>query len=101
MKIRVGIYDLEIVEVHGLADDNRLPEDGKLDLDKSVIFLNDDLGGVSRKETLWHEVFHAIFIQSGWKKLDEDTPPEEVMMELLAHGVMQVLKDNPYMRVIE
>jgi len=40
---------------------------------------------------LWHEVFHAILLQGGFREHDER------LLDILAHGVVGVLRDNPSM----
>lgn len=41
---------------------------------------------------LWHEVFHAILLQGGFREHDER------LLDVLAHGTVDVLRDNPVLR---
>jgi hypothetical protein len=49
------------------------------------------------RQALWHEALHLVIGQGGlW-----DLAHNEHLVESLANGVMQILRDNPAMRSVE
>jgi len=45
-----------------------------------------------RRVTLWHEIVHGILYAAG------QTDHDEVLTDAIAHGIVQVLRDNPELR---
>jgi hypothetical protein len=41
---------------------------------------------------LWHEMFHAILLQGGFREHDER------LLDILAYGVVRLLQDNEFLR---
>lgn len=69
-----------------------MPSDGECDYDKAVIKVRDGLNDFSRKDTLLHEIMHAILHQQG---RNDDPEEEERYVRALATGVIAVFQDNP------
>jgi len=85
VKIKIGAidYDIRIVE-DTLTSDNA----GKISFVKSEIVIDEDCSPQDRQHVLWHEVIHGITVQAGHEV-------SEGLVECIAYGVMQVLRDNP------
>ena len=90
-KIRIGPLDYKIKTVIGL-NENGQKIDGQVHHWKSLIRLEQEMNAQCTRETLWHEVLHAILTQAGYSEQNE------AMLEAISHGVMGVLRDNPWMR---
>lgn len=90
-EVRIGPIDFEVRVVRGLtnADGNR-KLDGHIDFSKCLISVEDDLDRQIQWQGLWHEIIHAIFLQAKIEPEDE-----EKIVDILAYGVMQVIRDNP------
>lgn len=56
---------------------------------ESVIEMQPDLSPQMRQVGLWHEMFHGILLQGGFREHDER------LLDILAHGVVRLLQDNP------
>lgn len=91
MKIRVGpmTYRVKIVD-HLIDDSGSTRLEGRVRHGKSEIALDAELDDQQRLETEWHEVLHIILVQAG--KIEESR--DESLVEVLAHGVLGVLRDN-------
>lgn len=59
---------------------------------ESVIELQPDLSPGMREIGLWHEMFHAILLQGGFREHDER------LLDILAYGVVRLLQDNEFLR---
>ncbi len=62
---------------------------GWIKYDKHEIYISSDLGEQGRYQVLWHEVVHGILKNAGI------TDENEILVEAISHGIMQVLVDNP------
>ena len=91
-KIRIGPVDFDI-EYHKtlVSGDNSTKLDGEILHQISTIRLEMGTSPQFRRMILWHEIVHAILTQAGYHDHDEQ------MMEVLASGIMQVLRDNPWL----
>lgn len=65
---------------------------GLIDYEAQTIVLRNSLGKDARAVTLWHEVIHGILYNMGHVNHDE------VLVDGLAHGVVQCLRDNAQLR---
>lgn len=63
---------------------------GRLSYDTAQIFVREDLPLDKKKETLLHEVIHAVYMNAGLQPGDD----EEKIVTALSSGVYQFLKDN-------
>lgn len=59
---------------------------------KCLIRINKTMDPQIKRVTLWHEIVHGILFTAGM--LDHD----EQIVDAIAHGVVQVLRDNPELR---
>lgn len=62
---------------------------------ESVIEMQPDLSPQMALIGLWHEVFHGILLQGGFREHDER------LLDVLAHGVVRLLQDNPGLIEVE
>ena len=89
--VRIGAVDYRIEAVKKLKREGcRLWGDIKYNC--SRIRIVDKLGPQARRITLWHEIIHGILTQGGESKQDER------QIDILAHGIVEVLRDNEWLR---
>lgn len=85
-------YPVKIVDdLH----DNHKELYGWIKYDKHEIHVSGDLDSQGRFVVLWHEIVHGILNNAGLPENDER------MVDALAHGIMQVLLDNPGVESLE
>ena len=90
--IKIGPIHYVVKEVEGLRDgDEKL--DGNIKYGEGVIYVEASLTGSPRRQVLWHEILHALVVHTGRRKHDDE------LIDALAYGIMQVLQDNPFLRV--
>ncbi len=65
---------------------------GDINTVKCCIRLNKAMRPDIRQVTLWHEIVHGILYAAG------QTDHDEVLTDAIAHGIVQVLRDNPELR---
>jgi hypothetical protein len=65
---------------------------GDTDTMKCRIRVNSTMHPDVQRVTLWHEVIHGILFAAGMSDHDEQ------VVDALAHGLVQVLRDNPKLR---
>lgn len=58
---------------------------------ESVIELQPDMSPHMTKIALWHEMFHAILLQGGFREHDER------LLDVLAYGIVRLLQDNSFL----
>lgn len=86
-------------------DDNRLKEledlNGLCDFDTGRIWIDRQQTPLMEKDTVLHEVLHAVLDQCGVKRRfkDVDKEFEEDVVVEIAPRLLQVLRDNP--RLVE
>lgn len=59
---------------------------------EGVIELQPDLSPAMAEIGLWHEMFHGLLLQGGFREHDER------LLDVLAHGVVRLLQDNPVLK---
>lgn len=92
-EIKIGPTRFQITVIENLRDPrNDESLDGHILYGESRIYLNAKLGDQSRRQTLWHEILHAVLVQAGVQEHDEQ------QIDALAYGVVGVLQDNPWLR---
>lgn len=57
-----------------------------------TIYVNKNLSSMGKKITILHEILHAIIDRSG---IDSGTKQMEQMIEIVCHGIIQVVDLNP------
>ena len=85
MDIRIGAITYAVVE-------SDISDYGMIDYETQTIRIRKGLGKDAKSVTVWHEVIHAILYNMG--HLDHD----EVLVDGIAHGLLQCLRDNPKLR---
>lgn len=90
--VKVGPYTFEIVETADLGG----REIGHCDKNNLRICIDPNLPDDKKKNTLIHEILHAIY--EVWA-IDDDSK-EEPVVNALASGLQTVFKDNPKLLVI-
>lgn len=90
-EIRIGAFDYRITKEEKPIIRNTLMN-GIHNGDDLVIQINHTSAPQRQVQVVWHEVMHAI-LSSGGIELSN----EEQVIETMSHGVVQVLRDNPWM----
>ena len=85
--VRVGAIDYKLLQEKGLVKHSHVY--GEIRYVKSKIALDAKLGEQHARCTLFHEIIHGILEQGGYTRHDER------MVNIIATGVVQVLRDNP------
>lgn len=89
-RIRIGAIDYQIKMVKDLRDgDQKL--NGWIRHNESRLEFDDSLASQAEYITLWHEILHGLLTQGGIPK------QKERIVEVLAHGIVSVLRDNPWL----
>lgn len=88
--IRIGAIDYTVEETNNLYSDHGVRM-GEHDSVLTCIRINQNISPQAKRVTLMHEIVHAILANAG--KCDHD----EEMVDLLAHGIVGVLRDNPHL----
>jgi len=91
--IRIGPIDFTVCAVDRLLNDGNYEKlSGHIKYDASEILVEGDMEPQAQRQVVWHEVIHGILTQAGY------TDHDEKMIDILAYGVMQVVRDNPILR---
>lgn len=85
-RIRIGWVNYNIVAD---VDLNLEGASGQIRYLKDEIALMPNLAAQAQLFVLWHEIAHGILMAAGIEEHDEQ------MINVLAHGIIQVLRDNP------
>lgn len=97
--IRVDIkgidYTIEFVE--RLQDEDGEPCSGLQHWDKSLIQIESRLALEPTLVSIWHEMAHAMCDIAGIKEKDQ----KEQLIEAVSHGIVAVLKKNPWLTTPE
>ncbi len=65
---------------------------GKCDLEKCIIYIDENLTQSQKEETLFHEAIHAMRNTLGIAV--KDTDDEEILVQGMGNSLYQFLKDN-------
>lgn len=90
--IRIGGVDYEVHKQDTVIMGNQLCN-GRIDFERSLITLRDDIGTQFQGITLWHEILHGI-INHSEAELGISEEREEHVIRVLSRGIYQVLQDN-------
>jgi hypothetical protein len=85
-QIKIGPIVYEVSEENRVASESMW---GQIVYAESKIELNPGMNAQHRTITLWHEVLHGMLLQGGIREHDER------ILDVLAHGIVGVLRDNP------
>jgi Zn-dependent peptidase ImmA (M78 family) len=83
--VLIGSFEYDIEESDKMVDN------GSIDTEKLKIHIDSTIDEQVKRQTLWHEIIHALMHQFGLSLSDHD----EKMIDNLAHGICQVIRDNP------
>lgn len=93
--VRVGAYDVEVA-TPGAVEMEHNEVEGRFLNSVLRIELRDDRPKMFMRETLLHEILHAVICLSGTRAvLDLETEDEEKLITLLTPALLCVLRDNP------
>lgn len=93
MQIQIGPISYQVVEVPELASARSGQLYGDINYEKCRIRIASESDPQIKLVTLWHEIFHGIL--NGAAQTEEHN---EAHIDALAHGIIQVLRDNPQLR---
>lgn len=91
MQIQIGPLTYTVVEVEELANGTSELY-GDINYGRCRIRIAAESDGQMKLVTLWHEILHGILTGSA------QTDHNEAHIDALAHGIIQVLCDNPELR---
>jgi len=92
MQIKIGGMVYQVVEVQGLTNgDKDTKLNGHIKYNDCEICVEAGLSPQAKLQTIWHEIVHGILTQSGAPKQNE------LMIDALAYGIVDVLKNNPWL----
>lgn len=93
MKIKIGGLDYEVIEEHNLcAEDGTKRLNGHIVYDQCQIKVDSTLDRQVKNQTIWHEILHGILTHAG---IEEQS---ETHIDVIAYGIVQVLRDNSELR---
>ena len=90
--IRIGPIDFKYVESELIVSNDAKQLDGKITYNKQQIEVASPYPEQYRRLVLWHEIVHGILNLAGRDCDDEG------LIDALAGGIVQVLRDNPQLR---
>lgn len=93
MQVKVGPINYEIVQVPDLRADDDTNLFGQISFCSCEIRLRPDQHPQQRRQTVWHEIVHVVLEQLGCN----DDINNEAFTTALAHALMQVVVDNPWL----
>jgi hypothetical protein len=90
MRIKVYPFEYELEVVKDLKNDEGRELYGQILYDDGRISINERFLGTQHElYTIWHEILHGILTGAG--RSDQD----ELLLEVLSYGIVNVLRDNP------
>lgn len=99
MKVKIGLYTYKVKFVkHPARSSSEKPVrkmdiDGLCDNPTQTIYVRNTLTEVAQKDTLIHELLHAIWYVSGYLMLDD--LPEESAVRILSPWLTGMIIENP------
>jgi predicted SprT family Zn-dependent metalloprotease len=96
-KVKVGGLEFEVLEDVNVNNEGQVF--GSTHFRKQKIFIEPDEKQQKKEQTFFHEVLHAVWWQAGLhSRYKEQKNLEEEIVEALANGMYQVLKDNDLLK---
>ena len=92
--LHVGPSTFVVKRVDGLRDSESTLF-GRIEYSSCEIEIENTLCPQAQYQTIWHEIVHAILVQSGRENHDEG------MVNAISYGIIDVLQRNPEMRMEE
>ena len=92
MVLRIGGVDYTVVEDREVMD--AASANGRIDFERARIVVRPGVAPQYRLTTLVHEIMHVLFRDSRMECV-VDPAWIESLTDVLARGVLQVLRDNP------
>ena len=90
----IGGMAYQIVEIERLiADDGRRKLTGNIRYDECEIRIEAGMEAQATRQIIWHEILHGILTQAGHQEA-----MKESAVDALAYGIVDVLKQNPWLR---
>lgn len=87
--VKIGPVEYVISENPRYTTENLI---GQIFYYESKIEMQPGLSPAMAEIGLWHEMFHGILLQGGFREHDER------LLDILAHGVVRLLQDNPVLK---
>lgn len=91
-KLHINGFDWDIIWSQDIADEGSCY--GSAHLSKQKMFLSPSGTKQKIEETFIHEILHAVWWQQCINNMIDDDTAEEKIINALAFGLYQVLKDN-------
>jgi hypothetical protein len=92
--VRIGSLDYEVNISDTLSQKNDLA--GRICYTSCVIDLDASSAPQRQYAVLFHEILHGIFSDSRLSEtLNKDPALQEDIIEVMAHGILGVIRDNP------
>lgn len=88
MQVQIGPIVYEVLHLPDLCGPSGALM-GDFNASRARIRINADDDPQVQIVTLWHELIHALLYTAGYRDHDEQ------QIDALAHGLVQVLRDNP------
>ena len=88
--VLIGGMTFDIENASQIEDD----ADGRIEFTSARILLSNRLAPSYRRVVMWHEIVHGILDLSGQGEHSRN----EGLVDSLANGIAQVLRDNPQLR---
>lgn len=90
-KVKIGWREYLIQKYGARRNTNGDLLCGEIDYVKHTIYLNNEYSEEQMKVTLLHEIMHGIFNREG----HTDWRENEDLIDAIAEGLFELLKDNP------
>lgn len=87
--VRIGPFTYKVQAVKDLRNDDDRRMYGVISYADCAISIDDSSDPQVAEVTLWHEIIHAILTHANIHN------HKEKVIDVIAHGIVQVLKDNP------
>jgi hypothetical protein len=88
--VKIGAVWHKVVYTKNLTSDDGRPLDGQIDHGAALINIKANMDKQVQAQTLLHEILHGIEVQTGRRR-----ELKEPMIDALAYGIYQVMRDNP------
>jgi len=97
-KLKIGGFIYQVIESQEVVNEG--DAFGSFHSRQQKLFIDPNETQQKKEQTLLHEIFHAIFWQTGLLERMKDIKEikEEEIIQALAMGLYQTLKDNQFLR---